>query len=369
MPETSNHSQPLSCTEVRARPPTDEHAQTHRRKTRPATHLDLVKLFMEAGTLGSKTSVRELLLNKGYRANTESIDEYTAMDRFLRCQRNGRLERRFQKRFGASPELKHASFQRGKYGPLPTGTPQQRLMVQRKAAIHKCAKSCFRLGAAGGHSFAVTFAGTSSEVQYHVAMDSNRTTFRGAYKGWSANEDHHRLCVPADWRRRVERRGLAVLDGIMTLDAHLLHEQGGVAVYAAVWARQGRGYQVTTERGYLAVGYGLAFHAETAEQAMKGLERKNKAAGRAAPLPAMALDTDAFVERFSRYRNLMVSVDDARESGSCEYGIRSWCEAVGIDIELHEVPLQRLLAGFRQRPQVEVRRAVLHAVRTGARSQ
>lgn len=342
---------------------------TQRRKTRPATFVELVRLYKAVGGLATKKALRELLLAMGLRADTDTIDCYLEMSAHIRNRRSERTKRRFRARFGRDP-VKDVSYPRPtRFGPLPQGTPTQRLEAVRKAAIQKCAKSCFRHGAAGGSSFEVEFAGVSSQVKYQVNMGCNRDTYGGSFKGWLAHEDHHHLCVPADWRKRVESKGLAILDGMMTLDAHLIHERDGVAVHAAVWARQSRAYQVVTERGYLATGHGLAFHGESADEATNGLARKLKAVGRAAPMPAMDLDVEGFVRRFSKYANLMVSVDDARDTGACEFGIRSWCEAVGIDKDLQQVPMQRLLQGFAMRPQAEVRRAVVHAVRHRPRSR
>lgn len=339
-----------------------------RRKTRPATFVELLRLFEKAGSQPTKKALRELLLSKGWRADTDTIENYLGMQRHIWSGRDTRTQRRFRTRFGREPARCNHSPAPSRFGRLPRGTPAQRLEAVRKAAIKACAQSCFRHGAAGGTSFNVEFADASSQVKYEVIMDSNRNTYGGSFKGWLANEDHHRLCAPADWRKRVESKGIAVLDGMMTLDAHVIRQRDGFAVYAAVWARQSKGYQVITERGYLATGHGLSFHGDSADAATKGLERKLRAAGRGAPVPAMNLDVEGFVQRFSKYARVMVSIDDARETGACEFGIRSWCEAVGIEIDLEEVPMRRVLQGFAERPQVEVRRAVLHAVRNRPRS-
>lgn len=339
-----------------------------RRRTRPATFVELLRLFKEAGSQPTRKALRELLLGKGLRADAGAVESYLGMQRHIWNKREARTQRRFCARFGRVPARFNHAPAPSRFGRLPQGTPAQRLEAVRKAAIKACAQSCFRHGAAGGNSFKVEFADASSQVTYEVVMDSNRNTYSGSFKGWLANEDHHRLCAPADWRKRVESKGLAVLDGMMTLDAHLIHQRDGVAVYAAVWARQSKGYQVITERGYLATGHGLSFHGDSADAANKGLERKLRAAGRDAPVPAMNLDVEGFIQRFSKYARVMVSIDDARETGACEFGIRSWCEAVGIEIDLEEVPMKRVLQGFAERPQVEVRRAVLHAVRNRPRS-
>jgi hypothetical protein len=206
----------------------------------------------------------------------------------------------------------------------------------------------------------VTFAVTAGEVDYCVMMDRNWDTYAGKYKGWAANEDHHRLCVPADWRRRVFARGLAAAGGMMTLDAHALEPAGDISLFAATWASQGRGYDVQLHHGFIAMQDDEHYHAETAEMALRGLRRK---AGRRR---TYIESYESTVEEFSaRYADIAgaVTLQDARSTGSCEYGIRSWCERVGLDYELNEAPLEAVLNAFCRFPQVEVRRAVIHAVR------
>lgn len=241
---------------------------------------------------------------------------------------------------------------------------EQRLVNHKARKVQEVAESLFRYGAAGGCSFQVTFVAKSSDVRYRVIIDSNRDTYRGQFKGWSATEDHHRISVPHDWGTRVFAHDLEELDGMMTLDAHRLMSPDGVALYAATWAAQSRGYSVTTHRGFIAIAGGLSFHADTAEHALKGIRRKVAAAGRPARarVSPLHLAVEEFVKRYQRY-DVTVDLDDARDSGSCEYGIRTWCEAVGLDYEEGEAPIAAILDAFKRRPQVEVRLAVLHAIR------
>ena len=246
---------------------------------------------------------------------------------------------------------------------LPLATPPIRLTALRKQTVTDYAQDAFRHGAAGGTNFTVKFAARTSDVNYSVSLGRNYDVYRGAYKGWGANVDLHQIHVPADWRSRVERKGLALLGGLMTLDALPMEAPAGIELYAAVWAGQGRGYDVKTERGFIAVAAGESFHGETAEKAIAGLLRKGQGATtRAATIADMKSAVSAFILKFSAC-GIEVSLDDARKSGSCEYGIRSWCESVGIDIDRVRVPMTELLEGFRRMPQTEVRRAVLHAVR------
>lgn len=70
----------------------------------------------------------------------------------------------------------------------------------------------------------------------------------------------------------------------------------------------------------------------------------------------------AFITKDGRC-TIDISLDDARNSGSYECGIRSWYESVGIDIARVQVPMAELREGFRRMPLTEVSRAVFRAVR------
>jgi hypothetical protein len=246
---------------------------------------------------------------------------------------------------------------------LPIGTPATRLIELRKRTVTQYAQQAFRHGAPGGTKFTVGFAAETTEVGYKIVLDRNFDVYRGAYKGWGANVDLHQIRVPAEWRVRVERKGLALLSGLMTLDALPMEAPAGIELYAAVWASQARGYAVKTDRGFIAVAGGDSFHGDTAEGAISGLRRKGRSApARAAMIADMKSAVEAFITKYARCA-IDVSLDDARKSGSCEYGIRSWCASVGIDIARLQVPMAELLEGFRRMPQSEVRRAVLRAVR------
>ncbi|PJJ18914.1 hypothetical protein CLU90_2122 [Janthinobacterium sp. 67] len=250
---------------------------------------------------------------------------------------------------------------------LPLGTPATRLIELRRRTVTHYAQQVFRNGASGGTKFTVGFADRTSDVIYTTNLDRNYDVYRGAYKGWGANVDLHQICVPADWRLRVERKGLALLGGLMTLDALQIEAPAGIELYAAVWASQGRGYAVNTDRGFIAVADSASFHSDTAEGAISGLLRKGRSAPtRAATIADMKSAVNAFIAKYTSY-DIDVSLDDARRSGSCEYGISSWCASVGIDIRRAQVPMVELLEGFRCMPQTEVRRAVLGAVKRAKR--
>jgi hypothetical protein len=181
----------------------------------------------------------------------------------------------------------------------------EKLDTTRRTEVVRTAARTFRHGAAGGHSLEVTLTTDPRIVGYVVNMGRNWTTYAGAYKGWGAIEDHHRITVPVDWRMRVQRRGLAELDGLMTLDAIPLDGAPvGIQLFSAVWASQGRGYDVRTHRGVIAVSVDRqhSFRGATAQAAVAGVERRMRVATTLTGLSAIAhLSDDQFVARIIRY--------------------------------------------------------------------
>lgn len=335
-----------------------------RKRGKTPTATNLLKLAKAAGGFDTKKEAREALQSAGFIATPQVVDALLQAAVHIADAHRYRVHRVILKRLGHVPKVVLAKAAARKPVLLPKGKPSTRIVALRINAVATVARSTMRHGAAGGHTTRVAFALDATEVNYTVTMGRNRDTYAGAYKGWSANEDHHVITVPQDWRLRVERKGLATLGGMMTLDAHPLMPDGDVLVYAATWARQGRGYDVKVDRGYIATLGDEHFHADTAQAAIKGVRRKVKSVGAPARtvMSAYALTVDAFIARYAG-RDLTVSVSDAQESGSCDFGIRSWCEFVGLDYDEGDAPLEQILQGFRMRPQEEVRRAVLYAVR------
>lgn len=241
----------------------------------------------------------------------------------------------------------------------PKTTLASRLEEIREAEIEKYAFKLVRCGARAGTYLQIHSANSNSEVDYRVTLQKKFNFYRGSKKKWPANQDHHYICVPANWRTRVLKRGLAELGGMLTLDAAFVESLEGLDLYAATWVVQERGYSVSVERGFIAVSNNAHFHAPTIDAAIAGLKTK------ANFIPTekdLKLSIEKFILKYSRFK-MNVSLDDARQSGSCEYGIRSWCHSVGIDINRGEVTMNDILAAFRKLPLSEVRKAVIHSVR------
>lgn len=335
-----------------------------RKRGKLPTQTQLLKMAKSAGGFKTKKAAREVLQNSEFMFTRQVVEVLLNAAALIASAHDSREHRVILQRLGHIPTASSSLATAYKPVLLPKDKPMARLNAVRKEAVTTVARAMMRHGAAGGSTVKVTFAKDASEVNYAVTMGVNWDTYKGAYKGWAANEDNHIVTVPQDWRLRVERKGLASLGGMMTLDAHPLMSDGNVLLYAATWARQGRGYDVKVDRGYIALLGIEHFHADTLQAAIKGVRRKVKSVGAPARtvVSPYALTVDAFVRRYAG-RDVMVSVSDAQESGSCDFGIRSWCEFVGIDNDAQEAPMDAVLAGFQARPQEEVRRAVLHAVR------
>ena len=171
--------------------------------------------------------------------------------------------------------------------------------------------------------------------------------------------------IPYLWRTRVERRGLAVVDGMMTLDAAPLDGGDGAELFAATWIVQRRGYECEAAQGFIARDGDLTYHAESIEKAIRGIAAKRRAAGRDPQVVEQA-SVAAFCTRIlNRHseQGIAVCVGDAAATGACDYGIRSWCGRTGLDYEAGCESLEAVVEAYRAVPMSEARRAILYAVR------
>ncbi len=199
------------------------------------------------------------------------------------------------------------------------------------------------------------------EVGVREVVQTDWRKYKGQFKGWACNFRELTLTVPALWRTRVERRGLADLDGLLTLDASPLEgAPAGVELYAACWLRQGRGNAVHTERGFVALERQseLSYHGSTPAAALEGLRRKARSARWEA-----ALQVSDLRDLVRGHERLLVRVSDARAIGACEFGIRAWCARVGLDYEAGSAPLGAVAQAYLAAPLPEARLTILHALR------
>ena len=92
----------------------------------------------------------------------------------------------------------------------------------------------------------------------------------------------HCFTITAPRRLQIDRE---YIDGLYNIDCRLIHQIAGVELYKATWIVKHRGYDFTTQSGFVAcckvkADYHSTFlscHAETAQKALAGLKKQRKA--------------------------------------------------------------------------------------------
>lgn len=177
------------------------------------------------------------------------------------------------------------------------------------------------------------------------------------------------ITVDPDWDKQIYNRDLEFLGGMLTLSAKPAHKgrhrkalelaaRYNIELFEAVWMRKGRGFQVTTEFGFLAVkstSLGVipstAYHSESAMAAVEGSHRKFQNID-TLPLELRDVPVDA-----------VATWADAEAIGACESGVRNWCNLVGIDHTASSVPLIDVVRGYYRKPAPEAKAIILRVLR------
>lgn len=238
---------------------------------------------------------------------------------------------------------------------LPAGTPAYRLDAIRKSAIGKAVINNLRVGTNDTISVYLTNDPATVGINQTDCVDWDK--YRGSYKGWACNYKSNTILVPSTWRMRVERKGLACVDGMFTLDAAQV-ECEGAELFNATWAVNGRGNSINVATGYIARSAKQTYHGETIEKALAGLKRKVKSAEFEAFLKTAELST-----LVAAHPGAVIRLSDARAIGACEYGIKHWCHSVGLDYELGQSTLADVYQCYLKEPRSEARSAILHVLR------
>jgi hypothetical protein len=178
------------------------------------------------------------------------------------------------------------------------------------------------------------------------------------------------ITVDPDWDKRVSGRGLEFLGGMLTLSAKPAHRgrnrkalelaaRYDIQLFEATWMRKGRGFQVTTETGFIAVKHtslGMipttAYHSESAMAAVDGSHRKFQNIDNL-PLELRDVPADA-----------VATWADAGAVGACESGVKNWCNLVGIDHTAASVPLIEVVRGYYRKPAPEAKAIILRVLRS-----
>lgn len=134
-------------------------------------------------------------------------------------------------------------------------------------------------------------------------------------KAYRVATSRHSIYVSRTWLRDVQARGIAVVDGMLTLACEStpdLSARADGTAFRAIWARQGRGTSLVTEKGWLVRSGTRWTHASSVRSARSVGGYVPQAESHVGPL-SDCLELDPLVT----YR-------DARAAGLCQAGIRDW---------------------------------------------
>jgi len=236
-------------------------------------------------------------------------------------------------------------------------TPAYRLSYVRICEIQAVARRLIQIGVNDTLGINLTQDPAKIGLVQTACVDWNK--YGGKFKGRPCNYWANTVTVPRDWRVRVQRKKLASVDGLFTLDAAPLEgAPDGVEIFAASWLVKGRGNTASVVKGYIARSQNLTYHGETSQKALIGLKRKIKAAEWDACLQSVDLS-----ELVAKYPTVVVRVSDAKAIGACDYGIRSWCNSVSLNYEAGHAALSEVYEAYTKEPRSEARAAILHALR------
>lgn len=218
----------------------------------------------------------------------------------------------------------------------------------------------FRTSLSGKHEFIVEFTDDPSKVSAEgYSLDGERYPGRYGFK----RNSFLSFVIPYNWITRVKNRDLSVVDGLLTLDAQpLLVNDREFEAFSAVWVGQGRGFTLNVSRGVIvrhkATGY--TYHGNSIKHGKAAIRRK---LNYSVNLVKRTRRIEKWLNNVSLdYGSVPVSFDDAKETGACEYGIRSWCFSVGIDPDDNFAFLKDVIDGYFKLPQQEALAVIKHMV-------
>lgn len=161
--------------------------------------------------------------------------------------------------------------------------------------------------AGGGNSFNIKFNG-----QTNCAADSRKV--------WSSNGNWSGL--DASFRLTFSGRNpLLIADGIMNLQSKLIEEEKNTKVFSAIWIKQGRGFSIKSESGFIAIHGKCSYHAKSAKSALKGLLKKRRIS-----IATKYLEKNIDLDINVCYR-------DSISAGNCQIGTENWIEKHDLDKE------------------------------------
>ena len=205
-------------------------------------------------------------------------------------------------------------------------------------------------------------------VKAETENAKNWTYYAKSFK-YPKIEHDIRMTVNPDWDKSVQDRDLAFLGGMLTLSAKTAHkvrnrnalelaDRYNIDLYEAVWMRKGRGFQVSTESGFIAVKRtslgaipSTAYHSKSAMAAVDGSHRKFQNIDHL-PMEMRDVPVDA-----------VATWADASAIGACRSWVINWCNLVGIDHTASSVPLIDVVRGYHLKPAPEAKAIILRVLK------
>lgn len=159
---------------------------------------------------------------------------------------------------------------------------------------------------------------------------------------WSGTNSSHQITVSWGWIQTVRNRGLAVVDGMLTLSAEPCEGlRDGEEAYTARWVQQGRGVSLTCVDGYLyRVGDGF-MHARSLQGARKAAVARLAAIAEEKARQEKEIATAK--EEISTLHNVTIRRDEIPSFVACSSGIADWIAKRGLPPNIAEINAAQLL--------------------------
>lgn len=154
---------------------------------------------------------------------------------------------------------------------------------------------------------------------------------------WKGKDSLHNFHIKPDWNKQVYKKGLAVVDGVLTLDAkkisHTLPKtcdmmgdgvEHKVEMFEAEWVVQGRGFDLNKRMGFIVKAGNLTFHAHSLNNAKRVFSKRVE--GYRESVDEAALDFEQRFSEFSEHMDVMVTLADSKRAGNCESGTLDWVQ-------------------------------------------
>lgn len=130
---------------------------------------------------------------------------------------------------------------------------------------------------------------------------------------------------------------LRIFDNIVNLKCEFSNCKDNITIYSATWVKQLSGFNVALQEGFIAVNWkhNISFHADTAENAEKGLIRKVKKET-APPKKEKSYADWKLIDYITRKKFHELT-------GACMEGIEQFCHRTRIDDKTRRIQIKDLL--------------------------